>query len=358
MSIIPLFGHAELLDRLRAAVLRGNLPASLLIQGPRGVGKQRIALWLAQLLVCQDRGPAAPCGHCQGCRFTLDLRHPDLHWYFPRPRLKDPDDMAAVRDDYAEAIAERAADQGLYAAPDGMHSIFVGTTRVIVQQAAMSPAIGTRKVFIIGDAERMVPQEGREDAANAFLKLLEEPPANTTLVLTSSEPGALLPTVRSRVVSFRASYLSPDDVRAFVSSEPVQARLKGADAFPPDVAGRVEFAAGAPGRLLSGESWALARKTADRMLAAATGSRGAAYEATWAQASSRARGSFADTLDALTERLHARTRELAVRGAEREAEAMSRAVDLVEEAKERVTTNVNPQLLTINLIRDLQELFA
>jgi DNA polymerase-3 subunit delta' len=47
----------------------------------------------------------------------------------------------------------------------------------------------------------MVPQEGADAAANAFLKLLEEPPADTTLILTSSEPGALLPTIRSRVVA-------------------------------------------------------------------------------------------------------------------------------------------------------------
>ena len=58
---------------------------------------------------------------------------------------------------------------------------------------------------MIGDAERMVAQEGSDQAANAFLKLLEEPPADTTLILTSSEPGALLPTIRSRSVSVRVA---------------------------------------------------------------------------------------------------------------------------------------------------------
>ena len=71
--------------------------------------------------------------------------------------------------------------------------VWVATVRAIVQQAVLSPAITRRKVFMIGDAERMVPQEGSEQAANAFLKLLEVPPADTTIILTSSERMNLSP---------------------------------------------------------------------------------------------------------------------------------------------------------------------
>ena len=78
MPIVPLFGHADAQQRLRDAVARGNLPSSLLIQGPRGVGKQRLAIWLAQLLLCDTRGQE-PCGACRSCRFVLELTHPDLH---------------------------------------------------------------------------------------------------------------------------------------------------------------------------------------------------------------------------------------------------------------------------------------
>src|SRR5213593_4807518 len=159
MPIVPLLGHEELRSRLQDAAKRGTLPSSLLLQGPRGVGKQRLALWLGQLLLCEHPS-RAPCGECQGCRFSLELKHPDLHWYFPRPRPKDSDpDLEDVRQDYAEAIAERAQYGGLYAPPSGSEGIYVATVRAIVQQAVLSPAIARRKVFIIGDAERMVPQE-------------------------------------------------------------------------------------------------------------------------------------------------------------------------------------------------------
>ena len=181
MPIVPLFGHADVRARLADARARGALPASILFHGPRGVGKQRLALWLGQLLLCASPG-REPCGECQHCRFMEELRHPDLAWFFPRPRLKDSDpDLDDVRDDYAEAIAQRVSDDGLYAPPSGSEGIFIATVRALVQQGALSPAIGKRKVFVVGDAERMVPQEGSEQAANAFLKLLEEPPEDTTV---------------------------------------------------------------------------------------------------------------------------------------------------------------------------------
>jgi phage-related minor tail protein len=88
------------------------------------------------------------------------------------------------------------------------------------------------------------------------------------------------------------------------------------------------------------------------------GKREAPYEAAWSQASTRARGSFADILDALTVALHDRARLATRTGAEREALAASRAVEFVESAKEQVAHNVSPQLLTVNLIRDLQDVFS
>lgn len=359
MPIVPVFGHEELRRRLADARARTALPASILFHGPRGVGKQRLALWLGQLLLCDSPGHEEPCGKCQHCRFVAELRHPDLSWYFPRPRLKDSDpDLADVRGDYADAIAERVGDDGLYPPPSGAEGIFIATVRALVQQAAMSPALGTRKVFVVGDAERMVPQEGSEQAANAFLKLLEEPPDDTTVIVTSSEPGALLPTIRSRVTSFRVAPVAPAAMKAFLAHPSVSKRLNG-ERIPTSADDRLGFAAGAPGRLLWGAEWSMAMETAERMLAS-IGSRGGSqrYEVSWQQASSRARGSFADTLDALSAALHARAREAAQKGAERQALGASRAMEAIEIAKERIATNVNPQLITVNLLRELEELLA
>ncbi len=358
MTIVPLFGHAALRATLGEAFARGALPAALLLQGQRGIGKQRLAIWVARLLLC-EAPRREPCDRCEGCRFAGDLKHPDLHWFFPLPRPKDTDPaLEDVRGDYAEAVANRAADHGLYESPSGSDGIYVATVRAIVQQAVMSPAMARRKVFIIGDAERMVPQEGSEYAANAFLKLLEEPPANTQLLLTSSEPGALLPTVRSRVVSFRVPLLSAEDVRSFLEHPTVANHLAKSKENLADSETLIARAGGAPGRLLDGDAWKSAKENAERLLNSLAGKPAARYEAAWAQASTKARGAFADSLDALTVLLHQRALQSVRDGAEHAALGAARAVDAVELAKERVAGNVSPPLVTANLLRELHELLA
>jgi DNA polymerase-3 subunit delta' len=354
ISFIELYGHDRLRERLAAAMERGSLPSSILLHGPRGVGKQRLALWLAQAALCSGEAPR-PCGRCQQCRYSRDLAHPDLHWIFPRPRLKDSDpSLEDVRDDYAEAIAERLAHHGLYSPPSGSDGIYVATIRAVVRTAAMSPAMARIKVFIIGDAERMVPQEGADAAANAFLKLLEEPPNDTQLILTSSEPGALLPTIRSRVVAVRVAPVGDETVRAFLRDPIVAETLDSLDCRAID--GLVRSAAGAPGRLVAGELQRDVMAQAQRLLDAATSrDRAARYRAAFTQGGSRARGSFADTLDALTTLLHARARSAAAAGEQHIAVGAARAVESVELAKERAAGNVNPQLLTASLLHDIAE---
>ena len=352
MPVLPLYGHSTLRDRLRAAVAQGTLPSSLLFQGPRGIGKQQLALWVARVLLCEN-ADRAPCGDCRACRMAGKLQHPDLHWFFPRPRPKDSAlDADAAREDMAEAIVERMNNGGIYEAPGGDEGIFISTTHALTRAAAMAPAMGRRKVFIVGDADRMVAQEGTEQAANAFLKLLEEPPANTTVMLTSSEPGALLPTIRSRVVSIRVAPLSDDEVRAFLADPTVANQLDlGSAARTEELVG---LAGGAPGHLIGREAWDTALGQARRILdAAAAPDRGTRMRVALAQGGFGARGKFSDTLDALTMLLHERSRSAATRGNTAEAFGAARAVAVVEETKELASGNVNPQLLTASLLRHL-----
>jgi DNA polymerase-3 subunit delta' len=356
MPIVSLYGHERLREQFAVATSRGTLPASLLLHGPRGIGKQRLALWLGQALVCSG-DPPRPCGRCPQCRFSLALTHPDLQWVFPRPRLKDSDpSLEDVRDDYAEAIAERVGQHGLYPPPSGSEGIFVATVRAVVRAAALSPALAARKVFVIGDAERMVPQEGAEFAANAFLKLLEEPPADTTLILTSSEPGALLPTIRSRVIAVRVAPLSESGVRAFMADALVAARLRS-EKSPASADDLVEIAAGAPGRIFANASLRDAMTQAERLYDAATSTdRSLIFKTALRQGAAGARGSFTDSLNALEVLLHQRVREATRLGDTSLASGTAKALELVERAKEQAAGNVNPQLLTAALVRDMAAL--
>ena len=332
---VPLFGHEPVKARLAASVDAGRLPSALAFVGPAGVGKQRLALWLGQRLLAPD--PTS-----QAYAWAESLIHPDLTWVFPRPRLRDSDASAdVVWDDLASAITERREAGWLYGPPSGSDAIYVSTVRALLGRIALTPAMGSRKVVVIGDAERMVPQEGAEAAANAFLKVLEEPPADTTIILTTSAPDALLPTIRSRVVLIRVPLLHRDDMRAFLSHETVRARL-GAN---------VPAEGGAPGVLLATHDVRASAEGARAMLDA-TGQE--LYRVALRQGAAGARGAFAERLDALTVALHARSRHAIERGAPHEAQRAIEGVRRVEQAKELLETNVNPQLITAVLLMGLR----
>lgn len=353
VPLLPLHGHESLRRRLDRAIDRGALPGSLLLQGPRGIGKQRLALWLGQRLVCSGPEPR-PCGSCQHCRYAAAGAHPDIHWYFPRPRLKDADPSPEdVEDDFRDAIGERTKT-GVYPPPPPEDAILIATIRAMAHSAALVPALAARSVYVLGDADRLVVREDSEFAAGAFLKLLEEPPPRATIVLTSSEPGALIPTIRSRVVALRVPPLSPEAVEA-VLAEPAMREALASAGVPARLDEQRRLAGGAPGALLARSEWADALLRARGMLdAAGAGDRRAQMRTALVQGSAKARGAFSTSLDALTSLLHERARAAVERGNTHGARAAVRALDLVEAAKERATGNVNPQLITSELLRQLE----
>ncbi|MGQ0766110.1 MAG: AAA family ATPase [Gemmatimonadota bacterium] len=349
---VPFIGHERLRKRLLAALLSGTLPQSLLLHGPRGVGKQRLALWLAQSLVCESG--ERPCDVCSQCRFALKLVHPDILWIFPRPRLESDVSPEAVRADIAVGANERLESEGLYSAPTGAEGIYVATIRVAVRQAAITPAVARRKVFIIGDADRMVSQEGSDQAANAFLKLLEEPPGDTYIILTSSLPGSLLPTIRSRASAVRVPNLSEQEMNRWLDEPLVSAKLTRLK-LPSDRRELLLAAAGAPGKLLSASRSSVAGTAAARLLDATRGNWPARSQAAMAQGAAGARGKFWDVLEALGVELRGRMSAAIAAGENAEAVVAARSILHVEDAKRAATTNVNPQLITATLLEEFRQ---
>ena len=371
MTLPAIAGHGPARATFAAAHARDSLPAALLIHGLAGTGKQRIALWLGQLLHCPAPDGDGPCGRCRSCRMALGLQHPDLHWFFPLPRPKRAGGakrmVAALEEARAAALDAFRREPLRPTYNDQPRGIYMGAVATIRRMALKRPSLGERQVFVIGNAEELIPQEASDQAANALLKVLEEPPAGTTFILTSGEPGRLLPTIRSRTVPFHLGPLPRGRVERFL--------VEAAGAPSADARLAAALSRGSIGRALAylpadGEPGPLERERAQaRRLLEATldGGIGAAAAAASQVGVAGARG-LLGLFGALEDWL----RDLAAVAAGAPAfnddagpflegavsrrsihpEEVARAVAEVERAKHLAATNVNPQLLVYGIVRD------
>lgn len=320
MALHPLIGHHRARRQLSSSLKGGRLPQVILLTGATGIGKQRLGLWLGQLLLCEAPGEE-PCGKCRACRLALELTHPDLHWFVPIPRLKAGDSDKQV-DEAAELLAETMTArraQPFYEPSDGMSAHPLASAKLLLRRAALTPVEGKRKFFLLGEADRLVPQESSPESANALLKLLEEPPSDTWLLLTCTEPELVLPTIRSRAVQLRLAPLAASD------SEKLRAQ---------------------GGAKVRDDS----RDAARSFLESVKQGRAARFERSLKQAPWSARGGFTDLLDALAAELAVRARENPEHDS---ALSMSKALERVQAVRTSAQGNVNPQLLLAVLAGEL-----
>jgi DNA polymerase-3 subunit delta' len=361
MPLPALIGHQKIRLRLAQAVRAGTLPQVLLISGPCGVGKQRFALWLAQLVVCEEPGDE-PCGTCRHCRLVSGLSHPDVHWFvpIPRPKVSDPDKQV---DEATQAIAdvlEERRSRPLYRPADGMATHGMASVRLLLRRAALTSVEGGRRVFIVGDADRLIPQESSPDAANALLKLLEEPPAGSLFLLTTVEPRLLLPTIRSRAVPLRLGRLTDAELSGFLQSHLQQAFSAN------ELSQRVRLADGSIGRALDGgDDEGKAQQAAQQWLEAVLAGTGPSMERAMKQPPYAARGEFTAMLDAVAETLGEAARGTLGQPVRRPVpqallryrspDPLLKAMEHVADAREAAWGNVNPQILLAVLGEELAE---
>ena len=372
MNLPEVIGHKTVREELAHAINRNQLPGSLLIHGPMGVGKQRLGLWLAQRLLCENPGDVEPCNTCASCKAALRLQHPDIHWFFPMPRPKASQDMGgAMEEARAEMLEERRNTPWRPATPSETVGLYVAHIQVLRRYAIARPSMGRRKVFIIGDAEALVPQEASPEAANALLKILEEPPEDTTFILTAADPDALLPTIRSRVLPVRVRNLPVAEVERVliekVNADPNRAKLAA------------HLSQGSIGRALAflpndDEAGALEtiRLEARDLLFAAVATNGTArLTAANATSPSGARGAFLDVLDFLS--LWVRDLAAAAENADdlivnvdatkklkelatqlpRASSGAATALSEIEHIRGLTTFNINPQLALASVLKSV-----
>lgn len=210
MSLLDVDHQARAQALLQRAIARERVPHAYIFHGPSGVGKETLAVGLAELLLCASPrtvdaveettcaqsadGFRAGCGECEECSAVRAGTHPDLHLIYRQLGRQHPD--ATVR-------ARKALDLGVDV-----------IRHFVIERVGRTPIRGRGKVFILCEADRMTSA-----AQNALLKTLEEPPGATTLVLLVESLDRLLPTTLSRCQAIGFNTLPTTFIRQELSSK-------------------------------------------------------------------------------------------------------------------------------------------
>lgn len=185
MSFRDILGHTKEISVLKNALTGNRVAHSLLFAGPVGVGKRLVALEFARALNCRGFSGEA-CGVCADCAMMDSSTHPNLTEAGP-------------------------TDKDAQAAPEGL--IRIERIREIQNSIKYRVERG-KKVVIIDSADRMMTA-----ASNAFLKTLEEPPADSVIILVSARSSDLLPTIISRCQRVNFRPLSSAVIAGFLERE-------------------------------------------------------------------------------------------------------------------------------------------
>lgn len=184
-----LIGNDRVKKLLRRMLQSSRLPGAMLFSGEDGVGKKLFALEIARALNCRSPQGVEACGTCAACKRTLKINY---------PAGDDSDNWKGI-------IWTDHPDVGLVVAPKRV--LLVDQMRAIENAANYRPFEGKARVFIVEDADKL-----NENSANALLKILEEPPPTSHVILLTSRPAWLLPTIRSRCQVIRFSPLAAAEI--------------------------------------------------------------------------------------------------------------------------------------------------
>lgn len=235
---MKIIGHQKQIEMLRSAVKTNRVHSAYLFAGQSGIGKKQVALEFAKILNCRSAGGGnKPCGGCLSCRKIESGTHPDV---------------------MTLSVAEEK------------NSIAIEQIREMIKGLQFRAVMGGYNVRIIDDAHLM-----QKDAANSLLKILEEPPENTVIILATPVPASLPSTVISRCAVVYFGILTGEEIRAGIGkynltgeeSEFVQTVAMGSLGRAVELAGDRELIAGYKNVISDFEAGKFANKRLDRKAA-------------------------------------------------------------------------------------------
>ncbi len=208
MRFDSLIGQETAKEILITTIDRDQLPNSFLFSGPEGVGKWAAALALTAYLNCRRPSDHDSCGTCPPCRQIAALQYPNLYIAIPTPPSKSEKEEL---DNYRDIIESKISEPYRLIGGRRQMSIPVATVREIKRNLGQKPAASGRRVVIIEQMDRMLV-----GSADALLKLIEEPPRKTLIIVTSSRPDKIQTTIVSRCRQIKFSHLNDQEIAGYL----------------------------------------------------------------------------------------------------------------------------------------------
>lgn len=218
MKFSDITGHKAAIESLREMVDRDQIPHAILIGGPTGIGKMRLARALTSYIYCLHKTPDGDsCGKCPACLQNAHHNNPDVHYIFPRTgsSQKTTDNFMENWKHFIDNHSYMSKEEWskIIEAGNTVPKIYRNDATEISRTASLSSYAYRYKTYIIWLPERM-----QQECANALLKILEEPYPDTIFILVSDEPDLLLPTIFSRTQRFNLKPLTEEEISSALTS--------------------------------------------------------------------------------------------------------------------------------------------
>jgi len=206
-------------DRLHKSYSSNNIANAYIFSGPSGSGKENIAIQFAKLLNC-DNPSRYSCQDCPSCLRVKKLQHENLKLIFPLPAPVNKNTSNLIDKKNIEVINElisKKADDGFFKIKvNGANRILINSIRDLRKNIYLKSNNKKRKIILIFDSHFL--SSGQGEAANSLLKLLEEPPKNTSFILVTDYINRLLTTITSRCQNITFPKLNNEFIKEWLSS--------------------------------------------------------------------------------------------------------------------------------------------
>jgi DNA polymerase-3 subunit delta' len=232
---INVIGQQRAKSILSNSFERKRIAHAYLFHGQEGVGKDAAAVEFAMLINCESPvdGKEA-CGECRSCKDINTLKPPLIRFITALPTGKsesdDKDPLVTLDEEdaqvYLSELARKAVDKYHRINIPGANDIRISSIRLLKDQVSLTGYANKKKIFMISQADRM-----NQQSSNALLKILEEPPEDTVLILTTSRVNSLLPTIVGRCQLLKFDPLTEEEIFGYLESAHPELNVKDAKFF-------------------------------------------------------------------------------------------------------------------------------